>query len=129
MTVRTFCVIAVSGGEFCGREGDAAEHLAGVFCAAASVVAAFLAGNGVVQNGHDQLGFPLQPDDGELPQSYKQLPLPAGNHQRLVKQIPDGIGDLHIHSIITTTGIRFPHFGRKHHGIQNLYCEHQFDRQ
>lgn len=116
------------GGEFFGREGDAAEHFAGVFGAAAVFVAAFPAGNGVVQYRHDQLGFLFQPHDGELAQSHEQLPLASGDHQRLLKKFPDAVGDLYRGTAATAAGIRLPHLGRQNHGVQNFHCEHQFDR-
>ena len=72
--------IAVRRSELIGREGDAAEHLAGIF-SAAGIVTAFLAGNGIIQYRHHQLCIPLQPDDGELSECYKQLPVSAGKYQ------------------------------------------------
>ena len=55
--------VAASGGELVGGEGDAAEHLAGVLGAAGGV-AAFLCGDAVVHHRYNELGVPLQSDDG-----------------------------------------------------------------
>ena len=64
--VRNFWLaVAASGGELGGREGNAAEHLAGVF-GAARRIAALLCGDAVIHNGDDELSVPFQPDDGEL---------------------------------------------------------------
>ena len=64
VTVIVLCITA-SGGKFFGGERDAAEHLTGVF-RATGIVAALLDRDAVIQHWHHQLGFPLQPDDGEL---------------------------------------------------------------
>lgn len=61
--------VAALGGELGGREGDAAEQLAGVFGAARGVTA-LLGRDAVVHNGYDELCVPFQPDDGELPQGH-----------------------------------------------------------
>ena len=58
--------VAALGGELGGREGDAAEHLAGIFGAARGI-ATLLCGDAVIHNGDDELSVPFQPDDGELP--------------------------------------------------------------
>ena len=58
-------LVAVSWGELLSGEGNAAEHFTGIL-GTAGVVAAFLAGHGVIQNRHDQLRVTLQTDNGEL---------------------------------------------------------------
>ena len=120
-------VVAAGGGEFLGGEGDTAEHFTGVF-PGAGVVAAFLAGDGVIQHRHHQLGIPFQPDNGELAQGHEQLPLASGEYQGVFVQFPDAVGDLDGDGF-TAAGIRFLHPGGQHHGIQYLHCGHQFDRQ
>ena len=70
--------------ELLSREGDPAEHLAGVFCTA-GIVTAFLHGDAVLQHRNHQLGIPLQPDDGKLAQSNKEPSPVAGEHQLFVK--------------------------------------------
>ena len=122
MTVRIIFSVAIPGRKLLGREGDAAEHFAGIFCAAAALVAAFLAGKSVIQHRHDELGLPLQPDDGELPQSHKQLPLAACDHQRLVKEIPDTFGDLNRNGAFTPTGVALPDLGGQNHRVENFHC-------
>ena len=51
-------IIAASGIELLGREGDAAKHLARIL-GTAGIVAALLHRNAVVQHRHHQLGIPL----------------------------------------------------------------------
>ena len=75
--------VAALGGELGGREGDAAEQLAGVL-GAARRVAALLGGDAVVHNGYDELCVPFQPDDGELPQGDVQAAMVAGGDQVFV---------------------------------------------
>ena len=111
--------VTTRGAEFLGREGDPAEHFAGIF-AASGIVAAFLAGNGVIQYRHHQLGIPFQPDNGELPQGYQQLPLSSGKYQRIFIQFPDTVRELDS-SGLTAAGIRFFDLGSKHHGIQHFH--------
>ena len=118
--------VTASWGKFFSREGDAAEHLAGVF-RAAGVVAAFLHGDTVLQYGNHQLCLPFQPDDGELPQGNKQPSPVAGEHQLFVKQSPDGGRNL-AGSFCAAAFADFPDAGTENHGIQHFYCEHQFDR-
>ena len=85
--------VAAGGGELLGGEGDAAEQLAGIL-RAAGIVAAFLGGDGIVQHRDDQLGVPLQADDGELAQSDIQPPAVRGQHQLIVEQRANGPRDL-----------------------------------
>ena len=113
-------VIAACGRKLLGREGDPGEHFTGVLTAS-GIVAAFLAGNGIIQYRHHQLGIPFQPNDGELSQGYQQLPLSTGKYQRIVKQFPDTVGDLYCGGF-TAAVICFLDFGRQHHGIQDLHC-------
>ena len=119
--------IAVVRGELLGREGNPAEHFAGILGAAAAGLAAFLHRDGVVQYRDHQLGIPLQPDDGELPQGDEQPPLAAGEHQLLVKGGSDGLRNLNGHRFAGAVADLLD-LGAKHHGIQNLYCWHQLGR-
>ena len=64
--------VAAPGGELLGGEGNTAEHFAGIFGAAAGGIAAFFGGDGIIQHRYDQLGIPLQADDGKLAQRHKQ---------------------------------------------------------
>ena len=59
--IASVSVVAAFGRKLHRREGDPAEHFAGILTAA-GIVAAFLGGNGVIQHRNDQLGFPLQTD-------------------------------------------------------------------
>ena len=120
-------VVTARGGELAGGEGDPAEHLAGILRRGAGGVAALLGGQGVVKDGYDELGVPLQADDGELPQGHIQPPLGGAQHQILVKQPPDPLGDLDTAALLMLTGLRHP--GGKNHGIQYLHCGHQIGGQ
>lgn len=113
--------VAVVRGELLSREGDPAEHFAGILGAAAAGLAAFLHRNGVVQHRDHQLGVPLQPDNGELSQGDEQPPLAAGEHQLLVKGGPDGLRNLNGHRFAGAVADLLD-LGAQHHGIQNLYC-------
>lgn len=114
-------VIAPRGGKLLCREWDAAEHFAGVFGAPAAFLTAFFTGHGVVQYRHDELGFPFQPDDGKLPQCHKQLPLTAGDHQRLIKEFTDAVGYLDTDRILTTAGIALADLRGQNHGVQDFH--------
>ena len=85
--------VAAGGSEFLAGEGDLTESLAGIFTTAGSI-AADLVGDGVLQEGHDDLGIPLQADDGELPQGDEQSPTLTGSDQILVEKAADTWGDL-----------------------------------
>ena len=80
-----FLPVAAGGSELAGGEGNAAEHFAGVFGAAALAVAAFLFWDGVFHHRHDQLHIPFQPDDGELSQRDVQAAMVAGDGQLFVE--------------------------------------------
>ena len=84
-----FLPVAAGGSELAGGEGNAAEHFAGVFGAAALAVAAFLFGDGVFHHGHDQLHIPFQPDDGELPQGDVQAAMVSASSNSA--RMPAGI--------------------------------------
>lgn len=104
-----------------GREGNPAEHLAGILGAAApGSVAAFLGGDGVIQHGDHQLSVPLQSNDGELSQCDKQSPLSAGKHQFLIKGGADSLRDLGSDGIAGAFA-HVPDLGTQHHGIEHLY--------
>lgn len=113
--------VAVVGRKLFGGEGNPAEHLAGILGAAApGGVAALLGGNGVVQHRDHQLGVPLQPDNGELSQGDKQPPLPAREHQLLVEDRADALGNLGRDGIAGAFA-NVPDLGTQHHGVQNLH--------
>ena len=106
-----------------GGEGDPGEHLAGILRRGAGGVTAFLGGHGVIENGDDELGVPLQPDDGELAQCHIKPPLAGVHHQLVIKQALDGPRDLDHAAFLGLAGIRHP--GAEDHGVQHLYCGHQ----
>ena len=120
--------VAASGGELVGGEGDAAEHLAGVLGAAGGV-AAFLCGDAVVHHRYNELGVPLQSDDGELPQRHKQPPAVILQSQILVKHGPDPIRYLHLGAVPHAAVAGLPHPGAEHHGIKHLFYGHQIGRE
>ena len=113
-------LIAPRGGELLGGEGDPGEHFAGVFRGGAGGVAAFLGGHGVIENGDDELGVPLQPDDGELAQGHIEPPLGGIHHQFIVEKALDWPRDLDHATFLGLAGLRHP--GTQHHGVQHLHC-------
>ena len=113
-------IVAAGGGELLSGEGDPGEELAGILrTAAAGGIAAFLGGDGVIQHRHDQLGIPLQTDDGELAQCDEQTALIAGDHQVLVEHLPDVCRDLH--DLVAPAVADVADLGSKNHGIQHLH--------
>ena len=111
---------AGGGGKLLGGEGNAAEHFAGILRGARRVTA-LSARNGGVQHRHDQLGIPLQPHNGELPQGHKQPPLIAGEYQLLIKQLPNIAGDLYHAGLLAHAVAYFLHLAAEHHGIQHFH--------
>ena len=107
--------VAALGGELGGREGDAAEQLAGVFRAARGV-AAFLGGDAVVHDGHNELCVPFQPDDGELPQGHIEPSAVSLEHQVLIEH---GLHPVrHLHGAVPPAALTgFPNPGTEHHGV------------
>jgi hypothetical protein len=80
--------------ELSGGEGNAAEHLTGIF-STAGIVAAFLGRQRVVQNRYHQLSVPFQTDDRELPKGHKKTAALSGEYQLLIKQGSDRPGNLY----------------------------------
>ena len=115
----SFLEITASGIELLGREGDPAEHLAGIF-RAAGVVAAFLYGDAVIQHGNHQLGIPFQPYDGELSQCNKHAFPVSGEHQIFIEEPPDPCRDL-VCGFPAAAFTVLLYAGIEDHGIQNLY--------
>ncbi len=120
-------LVAVPGDKLLFREGNAAEHFTGILSTAARSVAAFLGGNAVIQHRHDNLGIPLQTDDGELTQRDEQAAVIVAQHQFLVEHILDVRGNLR-GQFLTGTVADLLHFGAENHGIQHFHREHQFAR-
>ena len=112
--------LAALGGELGGGEGDAAEKFAGVFGAARGV-AAFLGGDAVVHNGDDQLGVPLQADDGKLAQGHIEFSPVGLEHQVLVKLVFHPLRQLHRAALPGKAVADFPHPGAEDHGVQGFY--------
>ena len=111
--------VASRGSELFGGEGDSGEHFAGIFRCGTGGVAAFLGGQSVVENGHDELCVPFQPDDGELAQGHIQPPPGGCEDQILVKKGTDRSGDLYHTALLLFAGLRYP--GTENHGIKYLY--------
>ena len=114
-------LVAASGGELILREWDPGKHLAGIFPAAGGI-AALLGGQTVVQHRNQQLGIPLQTDDGELTQGHQQLPVDFPCDQFLIKQAPDTLRDLGNRPVAAALA----DLGAEDHGIQYLHHLHQF---
>jgi len=118
--LRLTALIAAPGRKLRCRERNPAEHLAGILGAARRITA-FLGRDAVVQNRNHQLCIPFQPNDGKLPQRYKQpAPIP-GEHQFLIKHLPDIGRDLDRGSLLAVAVTDIPHLGAEHHGIQHLH--------
>ena len=120
------CVITAHRIEFCGREGDPGEHLAGIF-GAAGIVTAFLCGQTVIQHRHDQLSGAFQTDDGELPQCYEEPAAVAGQYQLLIEHSADAGRDL-ADGIAAAAVAYLPDRRSEDHGIQHFHCGHQIAR-
>ena len=111
--------VAALGGELGGREGDAAEQLAGVL-GAARRVAALLGGDAVVHDGYDELCVPFQTDDGELPQGHIEPSAVSLQHQVLIEH---GFHPVrHLHRTVSPSALTgFPNPRAEHHGVQSLH--------
>ena len=109
-------VVAATGDKLAFREGNPAEHLAGVL-PAAWAVAALLGGNAVIQHRHQQLSIPLQPDDGELAQGHLQNPLRIPGDQLLIKEAADPRRNLGNGTMMAA----LPNLGAENHRIQHLH--------
>ena len=85
---------AVLREELMDRELDFAEYLAGIFGDASAVTAstagAFFFGKAVVIHRHQQVGVPLQTDDGELAKGDQKAACITALHQILSEGIADG---------------------------------------
>jgi len=111
--------VTAPGCELGSREGDAAEQLAGILGAAGGVTA-FLGGNAVVHNRHDQLGVPFQPDDGELPQGDIEPSAVILEHQVLIEHGLDPVRQLH-GAVPAAALAGLPDSGAQDHGVQGLH--------
>ena len=111
-------VVAACGCKLPGGEGDPGEHLAGIF-RKAWIVAAFLGGDGVIQNRYDQLGIPLQPDDGKLAQSHIEPAVIPTQSRRFVEHLLNEVRNLNHGAFLAF--VPFPDFGTQNHGIQNFH--------
>jgi len=120
-------LIAVSGSELGGGEGDPGEHLAGILGAAARILTAFFGGDGVIHYRDYQLGIPFQTNDGELAQGDEEPPPVAGEDQFLVEQAGDPVGD--VDGFLAGAVADFLDLGAEDHGVQYLHCGHQFAMQ
>ena len=113
-----FLPVTVSWGKTICRERDPGKHLTGVL-PCSGTVAAFLAGQAVIQHRHHQLCVTLQANDGELSQAYIQAATFSADHQLLVEHLQDALGNLRYIAVLALAYL--PHPGRKHHRIQHLY--------
>lgn len=80
--------------ELAHRELDLPEQLAGVLLTAVAAAVTVLLGHAVVVSGHEQLGIPLQSDNGELAQGDKQAVHIAAGDQLLGKAGAHSRGNL-----------------------------------
>ena len=99
---------AVGREKFVHREGDAAEHRAGIVLDAGL---AFFVGQAVIVYRQDELAVPLQPEDGELPQRAGEDPAAVREDQLLPEVVEDEPGD--------GAGLR----ARRGHGVRELHVQ------
>ena len=111
-------VVAAGGGKLPGGEGNPGENFAGFF-RQTRIVAAFFGGQGVIQHRDDQLGIPLQTDDGKLTQSYIKPPVIPGELKRFVEHLLNEFGDLVDGGFVTFLAV--PDLGTQNHGIQHFH--------
>ena len=117
-----FLLIAISGCKTVCRERNPGEHFAGVF-PTAGVIAAFLGGNTVLCHGNNDLGIPFQPHNRELTKAHIQSAALSAEHQFLIKDLNDSLGNLHQMAFLAVTDLF--DLGRQHHRIKNFYRGHQ----
>lgn len=103
-------------------EIDAAKDVAGALRAADRAgLRAALGGDAVVEGRDEQLGLPLQADDGELADGHKQTAALAGEHQLIIKPAQDALGQLRKLRTRARAGAAVHHAGGQNHGIHHLH--------
>ena len=113
--------------ELAHRELDLPEQLAGVLLAAVAAAVAVLLRHAVIVGGHEQLGVPLQADDGELAQGDKQAVHIAASNQLL------GEAGAHrgrnLAAIVVVMALAHLHqLHSQDDGIHRLYYPHQIGK-
>ena len=105
--------------ELAHREGDVPEQSAGVLAAVAA--GALLVGHTVVVDGHQQLGVPLQPDDGELAQGHidPSAVVPAG--QLPAEAVAHEGGDFTQVAVAVPLAAAVHDAGVQHDGVHGLH--------
>ena len=84
------------------------EQLAGVLITGAAVAGALLIGHAVVIDGDQELGIPLQPDEGELAQGHIEPLALAGEVQVAAKAGADAgghLGEFAVSGAVAVTGV------------------------
>ena len=100
-------VVVISGRERVGREEfihrefDVAEDFAGIIVVAAA--GALFVRQAVVIDGNEQLGIPLQPDDGKLTKGDKQTLGIPGEAKVTAKASADAGGNLRDFALAAVT--------------------------
>jgi hypothetical protein len=120
VALRIVVGIAILGSKLPGGEGNPGKQLAGIFRTADGVTA-ILGRKAVVQNGYNDLGIPLQANDGELTQSNKQPTAVSGEHQFLIKLILNTAGDGQYTGFLAGTIAHIFDPGGQYHRIQNFH--------
>ena len=108
-------------------ELDLAEELAGVLLAAGTA-GALLLRHAVVVDGHEELGLPLQADDGELAQGDVDPLALAAEVQIAAEAGTDAGGDL---GELAVAGAALAHVHQLHaedDGVHRLYYPHQIGK-
>lgn len=111
---------AVGGEELVNGEADILEQLAGVLAGAAAA-GAVLIGHAVVEHGDQQLGIPLQADDGELAQRDKGPAVLVAHGQLAAEALAYAGGDLAHVAVAAAVLAALHQLGVQDDGVNGLY--------
>lgn len=98
-----------------------AENLAGVLIAGRVAAGALLFRDAVVVDGGEQLGVPLQTDEGELPQGDIEPPVLAAEAQLTAEAGADAGRNLGDFAVTGTTLTHIHQFDAQHNGVHRLH--------
>ena len=105
-----------------------AENLAGVLIAGGVAAGALLLRDAVVVNGGEQLGVPLQTDEGELPQGDIEPPGLTAKAQLTAKAGADAGGNLGDLAVTVAAFAHVHQLDAQHNGVHRLYYPHQIGK-
>ena len=118
--VVTGVVQAVGGKELIDGEADVLEQLAGILAGAAAA-GAVLVGHAVVVHGDQQLGIPLQTDDGELAQRDEGAAVLVAHGQLAAEALAYAGGNLTHVAVAAAVLAALHQLGVQDDGINSLY--------